>query len=319
MKKFFVLLFLITAVRSEAQNLVSNPGFEDMLNCPQQIGLSNYMSSWETWRGTPDYFHPCANSTHPNFGVPYNNRGYQNPHSGLAYIGLFTFSNFKVNEREFVGIQLLQPLVIGLKYYVSFWISNPDTNYLAHSTDNIGVKFSTVQHSLVQPDTVTNIAHVFSTSVVYDTSSWVQVSGSFIADSAYTFIELGNFFQDSLSSIIDPINGISRYAYYFFDDICVSTDSGICNLKTGIREDAFTSGNIDLYPNPAKDKLHIKFSDYSAITVRIYNVIGEIYYEEKLIDTDQLHINLKKYSGGLYFLELSNNVKRILKRFVVTE
>jgi len=316
MKKFLLILLLFGFDHLRAQNLVSDPSFEDMVNCPRQIGLSNYLSVWETWRGTPDYYHSCANATHPNFGVPYNNRAFQVPHSGVAYIGLFTFSNFKVNEREFVGSQLLQSLVIGQKYFVSFWIANPDTVYTAHSTDNVGVKFSTVQHSLVLPDTVTNIAHVFTTSVVFDTSNWVFVSGSFIADSAYTFIELGNFFQDSLTTIINP-GGTSQYAYYFFDDICVSTDSGICNLKTGFSGVISQEEQITLYPNPAVHELNIEFAEFGLTDIRIFNIFGELNFYMKETNIDKLSIKLEEFNSGIYFLEIIRNNRRTIENFMV--
>ena len=44
---------------------------------------------------------------------------------------------------------------------------------------------------------ITNNPPVYSNTVSMDTLNWTRVFGSFVADSAYTHILLGNFFADA--------------------------------------------------------------------------------------------------------------------------
>ncbi|HRG59409.1 MAG TPA: hypothetical protein PK323_10660, partial [Bacteroidia bacterium] len=203
------ILFYLCMVKVNAQNLVPNPCFDLNNACPNQIGQIDKADGWSVWGGTADYFHSCANVSNPIFGTPNNNRGYRTPRSGEAYVGLFTHSVFENNGREFIGRALSSPMIPGTTYYVSMFVCKADVAVVGHSTNNIGVRFSTVSYSLVNPDTALNNAHVWSTVVVNDTMNWTKISGSFIADSAYTFIGIGNYFSDSATSII-PGNGNSN-------------------------------------------------------------------------------------------------------------
>jgi hypothetical protein len=313
---FLVLVFFqLQSISSYSQNMVANPGFEDTLACPVQIGLINNVAGWTTCGVTPDYFHSCANTTHPNHGVPFNNRGFQPAHSGNAYIGIFTYSVFNQNLREFIGSALLQPLVVGQQYFVSFWAAHPDTSVLHFATDKLGVKFTTVQHTLMLPDTVGNFAHVFSTSLITDTLGWTLVRGSFIADSAYTFIEIGNFFEDSQTTIQNLGSGSPNYAYYFIDDVCVTTDSAICGLSTGIRED--DPNYFSVFPNPADDEITIRSKSFSHVDVSLSNALSTTVFSS-VLKNDEIIINTINFSPGLYFLEITVNGIRKTQKILIS-
>ena len=117
MKKIWIVLFLIIITNAmknlvEAQNLVPNPSFEDTIQCPSlptpNIGQTAY---WTCYGGTPDLFHPCANSSQPLFGVPNNAVGSQNAFIGNAYAGLVTwYVNAGSAIREYMGVHLKQSI-----------------------------------------------------------------------------------------------------------------------------------------------------------------------------------------------------------------
>lgn len=301
-----LLLLLLFTITVRAQNLVPNAGFDMNVGCPNQIGQIDKADGWSVWGGTPDYFHSCANSSNPIYGTPYNNRGYRTPRSGDAYIGLFTYSIFMPNGREFVGRPLSAPMTPGTTYYFSMYVCQADVAVLGHTTNNIGVRFSTVSFSLVNPDTALNNAHIWATNVIADSVNWVKVSGSFVADSAYTHIGIGNYFSDSATTIV-PGTALSNYAYYMIDDICVSDEIVTCDVLSAIDENA-ASGKALLFPNPASDKITVLFRQQTSGFLRVFDNMGKIILEKKVnaVEGEKLILEMNTAPAGIYNLMVND-------------
>jgi len=75
-----------------------------------------------------------------------------------------------------------------------------------------------------------NTAVLYMPTILSDTSAWTVVSTTFIPDSAYQYVQIGNFFADSLCSsvVLDPGSG-DYAAYAFVDMVCVSQQEGVCD------------------------------------------------------------------------------------------
>ena len=316
MKNGIPLLFLILSASVHAQNLVPNSSFEDTTGCPSQIGQVNKSDGWVNWGVTPDFFHSCANITSPLYGVPQNWRGYQPAHFGQAYMGLFTYNDLSANHREFLGRALLQPMIPGQTYFVSLWVCRAEQLLCSHSTNNIGVRFTTVSnYSLTNPDTALNNAHVFSASVISDTSNWIQVSGSFTADSAYTHIGIGNYFDDVNTTVIlgDPT---SNYAYFLIDDVCVSADPLFCNNETATNEAPLNSFKV--YPNPSNLNITIDSNNPLDGTVHIYNALGKIVLPSMEIKSGipDFNIDISSLPDGIYFVAITGTDFSSIRKFI---
>jgi len=308
---------LITLVQqATSQNLVPNPGFEINNSCPTQINQVDKADGWSTWATTPDYYHSCANIPNPMFGTPFNSRGFQVPHSGQAYIGLFTFADFTANLREFVGRELQQPLVPGQQYFVSLWVCSVEQLLASHSSDKLGVRFTTAPHSMFNPDTALNNGHVFANFVISDSVNWTQISGSFIADSAYTHIGIGNYFDDANTTVVfgDPS---SNYAYYLIDDICVSTDPQDCGVETGIGDPAFAEKLI-LSPNPAVNQIRLSGLSFDGnVTIQIADLYGRIVFMKTVRDKNAT-LDISALRPGIYSVQVQTGRSTTLSRFVKT-
>lgn len=312
----FLLLFLALNISAIGQNLVVNGSFEDTLDCPNQINQVNFATGWISSGGTPDFFHPCANTTAPNFGIPVNNRGYQQPHDGQAYTGLFTYSVLQANGREFIGGSLTTPLVPGVTYFVSFWVNHADVNVLAWNTNNIGIKFSTNQYVwFSNPDTINNAPHVFSTAVLSDTAAWTQVKGSFVADSAYSFFAIGNYFSDSLTTKVNGGSGTVNYAYYLIDDLCVSTAEN-CTAVSSIHE--MSAEIVVLFPNPFTDEINLELSnDLKDGTILIVNLSGQVVLEMHHVNGRQHSVHgISGLASGIYSIEVQDEDFHAIEKIV---
>ncbi len=239
MKFFFTILFFCIVFTGTAQNLVPNPSFEDTVACPDWISQVERAAGWSQFRPTADYFNSCSNSV---YTVPYS-LGYQCASTGNAYCGIWCYNSTLSNLREYIGRQLSTPLIIGQKYYITIRFNL--SNGANCAVNKQGVLFSTVEYNNSNWAPITNFAHIYSTTIISDTLNWTNISGSFIADSAYQYIIIGSFFDDNNVDTFKINSSNNCISYYYIDDVCISADSLTCtDIKKEIID--FSSDSIDI-------------------------------------------------------------------------
>ncbi len=325
-----IFIFLIAAVgfaqNASAQvNLVPNPSFEQYSQCPTGQAQIQYAIGWLNFNYTPDYFNIC--STNPLFSVPYNWGVYQLAHSGNAYAGLGTYSTAGANAREHIAIQLAATMTVGIKYFVSAQVNlGLDSTYgFTGASNNLGILFSTVQYSQINPAPVGNFAHINTANVISDTSDWTNISGAFIADSAYKYIIIGNFFDDSNTTFLRLQDSTfnENAAYYFIDDVCVSTDSLICANSSEVKNQ-FHPSRFIVGPNPFIDNLKITISNISNENEDIFKLYNSLGIEEKVESikmkeglTTKIIIQKGNLTPGVYLLQLKSGPKIIYQKIII--
>jgi hypothetical protein len=303
-----VYMLTMPAFKSFAQqNLVSNPSFEAYSSCPTTLNEVPLCNGWLNFGNTPDYFNACADSGGLN--VPYSGVGFQYAHSGVGMMGVCMYEDTITSSnspyREYIGSQLLNPLQIGVKYYLSFYANFSNfTQYNAMACNKIGLKFFMNPSSGTTPCAMNNLAHLYTDSIITDTVNWIKISGSFIADSSYTYLAIGNFFDDQNTDTL----GIGSWhwaedaAYYFIDDICVSSDSNFAANWTGTINEP-QSSILNIYPNPANDFLIIE-NNLPGASYSISNLYGQNLVRGELNqNVEQVDVGL--LPNGIYFLVIN--------------
>ncbi|MEM9848597.1 MAG: OmpA family protein [Bacteroidota bacterium] len=229
MKHFYLLyafVFLSFAAfaqsADEVENIVPNAGFEEYSSTPigwyyRGAHFSNVMRYWSSaTAASPDAFGPKVR-------VPehWADKGFgdQYAHSGESMAGITTYGcdKGKPHCREYVQVQLLEPLVPQQTYYIEFWVVS-----LARSlqTNNIGVYFSNGKVN-IRVDEPIFLAPTFNQEEIAatDNHNWMKVSGQFVAQEAADYILVGNFFPDSLTQYQLPkADSPLKFAYYYLDD-----------------------------------------------------------------------------------------------------
>ncbi|MEO8146489.1 MAG: T9SS type A sorting domain-containing protein [Bacteroidia bacterium] len=296
------------------QNLVPNPSFEDTVYCPNGVDQMDACSNWSSFRNSPDYWNICS----PIAGIspPATNWGFQYPLSGNAYAGFYSACYYcGVNHREFIGGQLTNILQTGTKYFVSFYINKSDGQSYLYVTNKLGVLFTTVAYSKLNPAPINNFAHVYTDSIIIDTLNWTKVSGSFIADSAYQFIVIGNFFDDAQTDSIN-LGTLNNASYYYIDNVCVSTDSLLCNSFVGINE-VLDKEEFVLFPNPFSDKINITAKRNELIEMSLYDVTARKIFNQSFINFTS--INTEQLAKGIYLYVVRNKNGVIKKGKIVKD
>jgi Secretion system C-terminal sorting domain len=281
--------------------LVLNPSFENKINCPIGPADIQQVIGWNTFRESPDYFHSCGAA---GVKVPNNSYGYQNAATGNAYVGIICFNN-SILSREIISDSLITPLSVGQKYFLSFMVNRAgDTSITGYSTNKMGAKFSTVK---LMNCTINNAAHFYSNSVISDSINWTKLNGSFIADSAYQYLMIGNFFDDSNTTFIN--NGTGVYSYYYIDDVCLSTDSLLCaEFSTEIQENELEK-DVLIYPNPSSSMVSVK-CPYT-FNLRVYDKLGKEMFHFKKAE-NEITIDISKWEEGVYVAIINGKAKKII-------
>ena len=91
-------------------------------------------------------------------------------------------------------------------------------------------------------------------------------------------------------------------------------------IKTSVEE--IGVDYLRIYPNPSQDIFNIEFTSLRSqdVTVRVYNVIGELQIREDLTDFTGDYkkvINLNQYEKGVYMLEIVTDNGTINKKLIL--
>jgi hypothetical protein len=96
-------------------------------------------------------------------------------------------------------------------------------------------------------------------------------------------------------------------------------DAPTCNPLTEIQEiNTLEKEMVHLYPNPAAYYAFLKFpiGDYN---LTIYNVSGQIVYQQQIINTDLHKITLENFSNGVYSYLLNNGEHTFSGKFIINK
>jgi hypothetical protein len=246
---FFLLAAFAVPLTTTGQNLVSNGGFEKYVNLPTNYGqFSSIVTGW-SGTYTPDFFHAQAAypvSTQMNFA------GSQMPCSDMAYAGIL-MDAVPSWYREQIQSPLSFTMEPGNEYFFRIAFSFSENSQWA--VDKLCLRFTT---SAPTGTLIDNFAHICVDTVVTDRDNWTILEGSFIADSAYKHVVVGNFFSN-FNRVYTP--GSYNFSYYFVDDLCVSSNSIDCNpIVLGIGG----SSQDDLFSDPDPvEETELDFYDMS--------------------------------------------------------
>ncbi|MCD6065081.1 MAG: hypothetical protein K0R82_2992, partial [Flavipsychrobacter sp.] len=220
----YVVLLLLVAVTTQAQNLVPNGSFEQYTTCPTGISQANNCVGWRQYTGaSTDYFNSC-NATM----IPVVLQGWQYPAQGNAFMGFYTFSsNSPTIYKEYIATTI-PALVPGSLYEVSISLSL--ANNSSYASNDIGVYFYDVGPLTISGNNVVPvIPQVSYTSYgpVTDTQNWVRLTNTFLADSTYDNIVIGGFkgwtgtnaFGSNDTVRVKPTG--NPLSYYYLDSIVI--------------------------------------------------------------------------------------------------
>lgn len=214
-------------------NLVLNSDFSG--SCPNTVGQIANATLWSSpTTDDADLFAPCGTN---GAGIPINDFGNQTPYNGNNYAGFRAYShNSPSATQEIISQQLFAPLVPGTAYCMKMYVSLAENS--DYAIDEVGMYCSVnaldANGSIYQTPQVFNPENV----ILFDSIGWREISGSFVADSAYQYLSVGNFnwyASGTPNTLLVGSPSPGGMAYYYVDNISisplsaqVSADMSIC-------------------------------------------------------------------------------------------
>jgi len=130
--------------------------------------------------------------------------------------------------------------------------------------------------------------------------------------------ELGTWTEDNPDTPLSPGDYV---AFLFCCDaytVYASTNFTITEFPTGTSSEFISGDVINLFPNPTTGLVNIKLKEGRLIQkIRIYNVTGQVKYEENAVGSVNEKILDLKLSKGIYFLEVMSDNHRTSKKLIV--
>ena len=314
-----IVLFFLTSYFCQAQNLVPNPSFENYTDafCGILIptDFNQIMIDWvnPTWAAPQLFFTNIADSCHNlqphnQYTGPIGIKGSQLPRTGNVMAGIHAYTIPGFNQRAYLQVELNSPLIVGNSYVIEFFVSLADS--IEYAVDKVGAYLSTNPISSANYTYMDYTPQVISDGFMDNSDNWESISDTIIALEAYTYLTIGNFYNDvSTDTQPNPLSsgGVGAYgSFYFIDDVRIEeiTPVGIGNAE----DESFL-----IYPTLISDVLNLKIPFKSSI--EIYNSIGQLVYSqpaERGFNT----INTSAFSGGVYIISVRDG-ERVLTRRIV--
>jgi hypothetical protein len=310
-----------TKYKGRAKDARPSKSFEEYTLCPYNAGNLSYLIAWKKigGGGVMTHYHECGE---PCCDVPSNTRGGGGyARTGQAYIdNTMWFDNEAVfplfSEGNFLGTLLSQPLEIGKKYDVIFYLSLLDSVWYAGK--NIGAHFS-----YGQPDgEIENLLSIlpqvrYEGDFLTDKEGWMEVSGSFIAQGGEDFITIGNFdgYHNSETILVGgaiPPPNLPHFwtlAAYYIDDVSVVEDRSIGMEETG-------NGIFRFYPNPAYDAVTVEVEHGKAV---VFSDLSGRKVFQSLLQSSKETINIRHLPGGLYTVNVTMQDGSVLRQRLVKQ
>ncbi len=239
-----IIIGLLSYHRCNAQNLVPNPGFENLLSPVTIEGQIVLASPWFTpGGGTPDLFNsvyagPPANPCDA-VGVPVNFGGYAPAASGNGYAGI---SIDAINGfYEYIEIELSIALQAGELYKVEMDVLRADSSQYA--CNRFGVLLSNNSWAQTGSALIGVTPQFENSTLVIDTANWTHLTFSpavYQAAGGESFITIGVFraignplfnFDDQGNQNPGCGNANGR-AYYYIDNVIVRPLNELVTITT---------------------------------------------------------------------------------------
>ncbi|MEZ4920071.1 MAG: OmpA family protein [Saprospiraceae bacterium] len=271
---FFILLFLlalpVTAPGQKlrpplnGENIVPNPGFERFVGKPKR-----WFYSGSDFKLGPKYWFSASTASPdayaPHIRVPgewaVNSFGDYKPHSGKSMAGITVYgcTNGKPHCREYIEVQLSEPLVKQQHYYVEFWVAPLKKGM---HIDKIGAYFSINPIARLTDEILVRTAQVESTELLSPDKpgDWMKVSGFFEATYEAEHIIIGNFNDDDNTTALGADAETFTYAYYYIDDVIVKKVPPF--LKVPVKPDDIRLAKLEKGKTFVLQNIYFEFDRY---------------------------------------------------------
>ncbi len=302
-----------------AQNLIPNGDLEDTI--PKNFDLK-FAAEWDSpTNATPDYYTEYHNNLN-NRGVPYNLNGFQQPKSGIAYVGFLVFSKPNPDFREYLQNQLVRELKKDSVYCFQVYVNLADSfTYATRNT--LGVYFT---DKMVDTNSVLYLGYVpnliLDSNYIEEKQSWIKMHSNYKAAGGEKYLLIGNFSNDSSIDTMALTGGSQLYyqaTYLYFDDFYLgSCDSLPQDTSIGLIERKLKFKEAKVFPNPSTAQFNIEVKKADAYTLEVMDHSGRAVISDSF-NGSTTQLNLAGFSEGVYFLRIISDRRAYYQKIILQD
>jgi phage-related protein len=313
-----ILLCILSVLTSSllAQNIVPNPSFETKTNCPVFTNNWNYCSDWNNVNmvlndynyGTPDYYHYCGTSL---VELPNTYLAHVLPSTGDALMGLVIYNHDIAEYREYISCKLTEKMNPEQSYTVKLKVTGGTNINYRFTSNKLGIHFSTAPLSQSGYYRIDRTAQL-EISTVLNTAQWVEYSFSFVPDSSYEFITIGNFETDNNTTENIVVTSPNKYSNVFLDDISIIAGT------TGNSEQRISEDLIFNF-SPTRNQIDFQSPVTKIEKIIIHSIEGRVLCTYNLFENSG-SISLPEFltKGIFYATFVGANKDQTARKFLVS-
>ncbi|MGY6562769.1 MAG: OmpA family protein [Luteibaculaceae bacterium] len=226
-KRFFLIgASFFVGLGLNAQNLVQNPGFEELDGKLKKLGQVELAKGWFSTTAAPsDLFN--KDTKKEEIGIPENYQGSQKATEGDGYAGFVAYSFRGKEPRTYLTNELTQSLKKGQMYCVTYKVSLSKLS--KYGVNNISAFLSKKDPSTKDTKTLMYPAQIkHKKNPIYDDQyEFKDVCNVFTSNGGEKYITIGNFEKDEDTEFVKMrrVKGITatqtHNAYYYIDEVSV--------------------------------------------------------------------------------------------------
>lgn len=128
-----------------------------------------------------------------------------------------------------------------------------------------------------------------------------------------TYNESGN-----LSECLGGAAHLGSGALYHYHDLETNIDFALCDFTVSIDDLEFSPSSLLLFPNPAKDRVHVKLNgdDHGPIQVSVFDLRGMV-CQTHVQQAAEAPMPLKGLSPGLYLVTVETSHRVFTRKLVI--
>ena len=204
-----------------SENLVPNPSFEEYSDTPSGW----YYSGKDFSRVSLYWTSPTAASPDmygPKVEVPksWQTVGFGRvwAHHGSSFAGITVYgcNNRKPHCREYIQVQLTEPLIPGQRYGFSCMVAQLQKSVAVR---NLGLFFSEDEVDEMTTNPLIEKPVLVLDRFLNADGKWNRWTGQFTADKTKSYLLIGNFNDDEHSQVKMPVRSDIRFGYYYIDEV----------------------------------------------------------------------------------------------------
>jgi len=97
----------------------------------------------------------------------------------------------------------------------------------------------------------------------------------------------------------------------------------VAQMLSTVGTEELRAAGVKVYPNPAKDQLHIEIdvtSTMKSATIQMVNSLGKQVFEKSILDSDRsLNIDLQGFADGVYSIRIISSDGKMINSMVVVQ